>query len=398
MRVAIIAPPWLALPIKGYGGIELVLEGLINGLIAAGVEVEVFGNLERTMPGVITHGLYNTEQYRDIHRAMYESLPILAAHMQYSLNKIKEDGHFDVIHDHNGFFGPGLLSWATYDPNLPPAVHTQHGPPFSTEQMLSQGLPDNRPFWDQLAENMGRFYVIGISDALMKPASDKLKGHILKTVYNAIQLQDFPFVRQKKEYFITLARFSRDKAQGVAAKLCAKKGYELRMAGTVSSIGDVAQLQAEIDNPQTSYKGYDDFRYYVEEVLPYVEKYPNITNCGNLSGDTKMQFISEAKALLFPIDWEEPFGMAVIEAMACGTPVVAMDRGAMAEIIEHGVTGFLAHSEEEFEYYMDKVGEIDPDVCRKAIEDRFSAQVMANNYIERYKDAIRLNGANVDSL
>jgi glycosyltransferase involved in cell wall biosynthesis len=103
-----------------------------------------------------------------------------------------------------------------------------------------------------------------------------------------------------------------------------------------------------------------------------------------------MKFISHAKALLFPITWDEPFGMAVIEALACGTPVIAMNRGAMPEIIEHGVNGFLADTEEEFAEYMERVDEIDPAVCRASVERKFSASAMADAYIARYKEVIEL--------
>jgi glycosyltransferase involved in cell wall biosynthesis len=395
MRVAIIAPPWLALPIKGYGGIELVLEGLINGLVSSGIEVEVFGNEARKMDGIITHSLYKTEQYLNIHRPMYESLPILAAHMEYALTKIKADGKFDIIHDHNGFFGPELLAWATYDKSLPPVVHTLHGPPFSNQAMLDQGLPDNRPFWDQLAKNMGRMYIIGISNTLMDPASNELRKHILPTVYNAIEIENFPFVKQKKDYFMTLARFSRDKGQHIAVELCVKKGLRLRMAGTINGIETNKRLLLELANPLSSFRSCDDFRYYSDKILPYTVKYKNITYSGNLSGAAKMKFVSESKALLFPIDWEEPFGMAVIEALACGTPVIAMNRGAMSEIIEHGVNGFLANNEQEFEEYIDRIDEIDPVVCRKSVENKFSATTMAAEYVKRYQQAIRLNGKSI---
>jgi glycosyltransferase involved in cell wall biosynthesis len=94
--------------------------------------------------------------------------------------------------------------------------------------------------------------------------------------------------------------------------------------------------------------------------------------------------------LLFPIGWEEPFGMAVIEALASGTPVVAMNRGAMSEIIIHGVNGFLANTEAEFAEYMQRVDEIDPYECRKTVEEKFSSDIMAMTYIERYKEVIRL--------
>jgi len=113
-----------------------------------------------------------------------------------------------------------------------------------------------------------------------------------------------------------------------------------------------------------------------------------------LGGERKMNFIANAKALLFPIDWEEPFGMAVIEALACGTPVIAMRRGAMPEIIEHGVTGFLADTEAEFAEYMKRIGEIDPAACRAAVEKRFDAITMAKSYMERYEETIRCSAQN----
>jgi glycosyltransferase involved in cell wall biosynthesis len=389
LRVAIIAPPWLALPIKGYGGIELVLDGLIAGLRKQGVEIEVFGNGEHTTRGVKTHSLYKTEQFPHIHRPLYESFPIAGAHLQFALDAIKKDGKFDIIHDHTGFLGIQLLSWATIDPDLPPAIHTHHGPPFSTEHMLEQDLPDNRPFWEQLVGHSGRSYIVGISDALMKPAPEGLRKFILPTVYNAIDINQFQFSPNKKNYFITLARFTHDKGQHVAVKLAAKLKARLRMAGTVAGIESNRKLLLELANPMSQYRSVEEFRYYSDRILPYVLRYPKITYSGNLKGSKKQKFISEAKALLFPIDWEEPFGMAVIEALACGTPVIAMNHGAMPEIIEHGVNGFLANNEQEFEEYMKRVDEIDPAQCRRSVAKKFSSDAMATAYIDRYCEAIK---------
>ena len=215
---------------------------------------------------------------------------------------------------------------------------------------------------------------------------------MLDTVHNALEVDDFPFVDQqgKRDYFITLARFAEDKGQHIAARLCAKHHYRLRMAGTVATIATGRKLLLELANPLSRYRNDYDFRYYSDRVFPYVLHNPRITYSGSVSGKQKMKFISEAKALLFPITWEEPFGMAVIEALACGTPVVAMKRGAMPEIIEHGVNGFLANDENEFEAYMARVGEIDPAACRESVEEKFSGKRMAEKYIERYKTAIQL--------
>jgi glycosyltransferase involved in cell wall biosynthesis len=388
LRVAIIAPPWLALPIRGYGGIELVLDGLIEGLLKLGVEVEVFGNGSHVTKGVKTHSLYKTEQFNHIHRPMYESLPIICAHLQFALTKIKEDGNFDIIHDHTGYMGIQLLAWATTDQGLPPAVHTHHGPPFTTAHMLSQDLPDNYPYWEQLAKHMERSYLVGISDALMRSAPEALHKYILPTVYNAIDISHFHFSPTKKNYFITLARFSHDKGQHIAVRLAAKTKSRLRMAGTVAGIESNRKLLLELANPMSHFRSFDEFSYYSDKILPYVLRYPKITYSGNLKGGKKLQFIAEAKALLFPIDWEEPFGMAVIEALASGTPVIAMNHGAMPEIIIHGVNGFLANNEEEFEEYMGRVDEIDPAVCRQTVAEKFSSDAMALAYIERYQEAI----------
>jgi glycosyltransferase involved in cell wall biosynthesis len=389
LRVAIIAPPWLALPIHGYGGIELVLDGLIEGLRKLNVEVEVFGNGEHVTQGIKTHALYKEEQFEHIHQPAYETLPIMGAHMQFALNQIKKDGGFDIIHDHNGYIGPQLLAWATADPELPPVVHTHHGPPFTSEHMLEQGLPSNIPFWQQMSQHMGRAYIIGISDALMRPAPKALRSHILPTVYNAIDVDQFPFSEIKQNYFITLARFTQDKGQHVAAKLAAKTKSRLRMAGTVGGIETNRKLLLELANPMSQYRNMEEFRYYSDKILQYVIRYPKITYSGNVSGKKKMKFISQAKGLLFPIDWEEPFGMAVIEALACGTPVIAMNRGAMPEIIEHGVNGFLANDEHEFEEYMRRIDEIDPEDCRRTVAEKFSSDTMAKAYLARYHEAIK---------
>lgn len=387
MKVAMIAPPWLALPIKGYGGIELVVEGLVDGLLKQGVEVEVFGNGDHKIRGVKTHSLYKTEQFDQIHKPYYEVIPLLNAHLEFALNKIREDGNFDIIHDHNTLVGPLFFSMATQLPGVPPALHTFHGPPFSTKEMLSSGVPNNRPQLEQL-HDMGNMYMVAISKAMSKMAPKQIKSHLLPAVHNAIQLDQFPFEDQKKDYYITLARFDPDKGQHIAAKYAVKHNIRLKMAGTVAGIGNSHRLFMELSNPLSVYRTNAEFRYFSDKILPYVLRYRNISYVGNLASARKMKFISQAKALLFPIDWEEPFGMAVIEALACGTPVVAMNRGAMPEIIKHGVTGFLANNEKEFDEYILRVDEIDPKACRDSVEKLFSSESMAKNYINRYNEIL----------
>lgn len=389
LRVAVIAPPWLTIPPKGYGGIEAVVDGLTKGLVKLGVDVELFTIQGTKVPkGVKIHALYDSEQYQYIAMALFDNFPVLAAQMQFALNRIREAGDFDIIHDHMTFLGPQVLAAATMDERLPPAVHTLPGPPFSTEETIAGGLPDNRPFWSQLGQSTGRMYLIGISDMLMRTAPESLHHAILGTVYNAIDVDLFPFQAKKSDYFITLARFTKVKGHHIAAKLCEEGGYKLKMAGVVGGITSASQLQRELKDPDSRYRHQDGLDYYEEEILPFIESNSAIEYVGNKGGDEKLKFIGGAKALLFPIEWDEPFGLAVIEALACGTPVVAMNRGAMPEIIQHGYNGFLADNEQEFAEYMHRVDEINPRHCRKSVEERFSSDAMAKAYLERYKEVL----------
>ncbi len=388
LRVAIVAPPWLAMPIKGYGGIELVLGGLIKGLKNQDVEVELFANGEHKMRGIKTHSLYKTEQFGHIYEPYYESYPIVASHLFFALNKIKADGKFDIIHSHVPHVDPAFWTLASQDPNLPPVLSTFHGPPFTGNKNLNLGVMYNTADLEQI-EQFGKWYAACISDAMTKTVPKNIESRVLPAVHNAINPDGFPFVEQKKNYFITLARFAPYKGQHIAVRAAAKLKKRLRMAGVVADIESNRKLLFELANPLSPYRGNEQFRYYSDKILPYVLRYPKITYSGNLSGRRKMKFLSEAKALLFPIEWDEPFGMAVIEALACGTPVIAMNRGAMPEIIEHGVTGFLANSQQEFIEYMRRIDEIDPAACRASVEKRFSADAMARNYIKRYETILK---------
>jgi glycosyltransferase involved in cell wall biosynthesis len=231
-------------------------------------------------------------------------------------------------------------------------------------------------------------YMVCISKAMGKDIPRQVKKHLLSPVHNSIDASGFPFKKDKKNYFITLARFTPYKGQHIAVKLARRLRKRLRMSGVVAGIGTNRKLLFELSNPLSKFRNNVEFKYYSDKILPYVLKYPSITYAGNLGGAKKKKFIADAKALLFPIEWEEPFGMAVIEALACGTPVIAMRRGAMPEIIEHGVNGFLADNEEEFAEYMQRINEIDPAACRKSVEKRFAAQNMAENYIQRYNEVI----------
>lgn len=385
LRVAMIAPPWLPIPPVGYGGIENVLFSLVPELIKLGVDVELFTVGESKLKTSKKHWLYPTGQYQHIHKPQYDSLPISIAHMLFALNRIVADGRFDIIHDHNGFIGPLALSRS--NKNLPPSIHTIHGPPFSTPDRLELGLPDNLPMWRQLG-SAKNFYLVGVSKAIMKSAPRELKPVILPSIHNAIRYQLYPFEANKSNYFITLARFHPEKGQALAVQACLELGYRLKMAGAVGNISDPKQVLLELANPLSSYRSLIDFRYFSDSIFPYLLS-GKIENVGEVKGQRKLKLISRAKALLFPILWEEPFGLAAIEALACGTPVIAMARGALPEIIEHGVNGFLVNNERELRKFMKRVDEIDPVACRKSVERNFSAPKMAKKYLAHYQTILK---------
>jgi glycosyltransferase involved in cell wall biosynthesis len=390
LRIAVIAPPWLALPVKGYGGIELVLQGLVSALKShENIEVELFANGQRKLPGIKTHSLFKKEQFKHIYEPYFESYAIVMAHLEFAYNYIKKAGNFDIIHDHVPHVGPAFWSMASsHTKDLPPVLHTFHGPPFTSTVDKDFGSAYNTKDIEQI-QDFGSWYASCISEVMALSAPENIKPRLMQSVYNGVVVKDFPFVAKKKEYFVTLARFAPYKGQHIAVELAAKLKKRLRMAGTVSDIGSNRKLLLELSNPTSHYRSDAQFVYYSDKILPYVLKYPRITYSGSLSGKRKMKFLSEAKALLFPVTWEEPFGMSVIEALACGTPVIAMNRGALPEIIEHGVNGFLANTVEEFEAYMLRINEIDPEECRRSVVDRFSNTAMAEKYISCYHEVLK---------
>lgn len=393
LRVAIIAPPWLKIPVKGYGGVEAVIDSLVGGLMQYPdeVEVEIFGVGSSKLHGAKVHAVTAQEQFEHILKPMYDfALPIAAYHVLESLDMILADGKFDVIHDHNYFLGPSILSWASRAHDIPPVVHTIHGPPLSTANSIRAGMPDNRLFWRAI-DSGHSCYFVSISDAMKNSMPKELAPQLLPTVHNAIDVTEYPFVPRadRRNYYVTFARFAEEKGQHIAAKIALKKKLWLRMAGPVATIDTNRRLMLELANPMSKFRNDRDFRYYSDKILSYVLRSPRITYAGTMGGKKKMEFLSHAKALLFPIQWEEPFGMAVIEALACGTPVIAMNRGAMPEIIEHGVNGFLANDEKEFAQYIDRLDEIDPAACRQSVLDKFSANTMARAYLDRYRDVAK---------
>ncbi len=384
MKIAVIAPPWLKTYPGCFYGIEIFIHNLCSALHEQGHEVVLFTVKGTTTPATKRYWYHDTEQYKHIHRRWYEAVPVVAAHMLYSLNVIRQSGDFDIIHDNNSFMGPSMLAFASND--LPPILHTLHEP-LQNKKLAKSKIPDTRAMFEELSHTR-RMYFNGVSESQLKNAPDKLKSRIAGVVHNAVDISGYVFSSKKQRYFLSVGRVAKDKGQAIAAKLCSELGVPLKMAGTVgATIRTKRQLQQELADPTPSSRKDPDFLYYKNKVLPYI-KPGKIDYIGTVFSEKKAALFSQARAFLMPITWEEPFGLAVIDALASGTPVVAMKRGAMPEIIQHGVNGFLARNEAEFKKYMQRVDEIDPAVCRQSVIDNFSSNVMAENYIKLYKKVI----------
>jgi glycosyltransferase involved in cell wall biosynthesis len=371
LTVFINAGPWLPVPPSGYGGVENLLVYLIKELRRRDHRV-ILGTVADSRIDVDERVVrFEEGRHRHMAEPFYEAMHVTHGHMDKVLDVIADMPEIDVVHDFLEIVGPSML--ARLGPGGPPVLHT-----------LQWNLAAHADYYDHF-NGHGRVLFNGISEPQMRAAPGNLRKQSLGVVHNSVDLKDFALQPEKEDYVITLARFTRDKGQDIAARICEELGLNLRMAGTVGGISSKELLHKELDSDPTSpLHYYRDVQYYQQ-----VESdHPRAVWVGNLGGEAKKKLVADARALLMPIRWEEPFGMAVIEALASGTPVVAMRRGAMPVIIDHGYNGFLADDEEQFKHYLERVDEIQPENCRRSVEKNFSAAEMVDRYLDRYEEVL----------
>jgi glycosyltransferase involved in cell wall biosynthesis len=378
LTVLINAGPWLPVPPPDYGGIENVLATLIPELRSRGVEVVLCTVGESTVEVDDRRCAFPAGQFGRLAGPYGQVMGITHAHMATVLETLRERPGIDLVHDHLEVVGPSVLG--ALDGDRPPVLQTLHW-----------DLRKHPEFYGSF-NGGGRVFFNAVSHAQLATAPANLRAQSLGVVHLGVDLAAHPFSAAKGEEFVVLGRVTPYKGQDLAARLCKELGVPLVMAGPVAGVPTPGELAAALADPASPLHGYGDVRYYLDSVQPF-EDGDAIRWVGTVGGAGKTALIGRARAVLMPISWEEPGATAAIEALACGTPVIATRRGALPEIIEHGVNGFLADDEAELAGYLQRAGEIDPAACRRSAAERFSAEVMAEGYLRLYREVLARTGA-----
>jgi glycosyltransferase involved in cell wall biosynthesis len=346
MRIGLVAPPWTPVPPSLYGGIELVVDELARGFQAAGHDVTLFTTGDSTCPVPRRWVLEEAEGGR-IGMGVPELRHVIAA------RDALED--CDIVHDHT-LAGPLLSATrrAAGDATGPLTVTTVHGPLNEDLIPLYRALGDHVP-------------IICISQAQHAAAPDI---PVARVILHGIDASLFPVGDGKGDadgpYCVFLGRMSPDKGAHRAIEIARKAGMRLLLAAKMREPWEV--------------------EFFTEHVEPLLG--PDAVYLGEVPHARKLELLTGATALLFPIRWNEPFGLVMLEAMACGTPVLAFPEGAAPEVVEHGVTGFLCADEAEMVEAIGRVGEIDRAKCRAAVEGYFSTARMVDDHLELFSSLV----------
>lgn len=346
LRIAQIAPLWVTIPPKKYGGIERIVAMLCDGLVKKGHKVTLFA-----APGSKTKAKLVTVFPKPLLEANIPwSNPIWNLRNLSKAFEMANKGEFDIIHSH-------LDLWTLFFQGLTktPVLHTMHNPLYRTN---ADATKDDR--LRLFSEEACRTNIVLISKSAFKQAMVKLPK--ARIIYNGIDLSHFKFNSDGGDHFVWIARMNKHKGVENAIAAAEKLRVKLLLAGRI----DPTQM-----------------KYFKKVIKPHLNK--KIKYVGELTEAQLSDFYGPAKALLYPIEWEEPFGLVVTESMACGTPVIAYRRGSMLELIKDGKTGFVVDSNlNKLVEAMKKVDQIDRALVRKEIEERFSKERMIDDYEKVY--------------
>jgi glycosyltransferase involved in cell wall biosynthesis len=346
MRIAQIAPIVERIPPKKYGGIERVIHALVEELVARGHDVTLFASGNSVTSGklvsVVPKGLREVRNEKDMYGFNTESL--LNMGLAYARHR-----EFDIIHDHNP-----LLSLPTANIVQTPVVMTWHGP--------------YEKYMIKYFKNFLRPHLVSLSRSQAALAPDLT---FAGTVYNGLPMEEYPFSKKHGDYLVFIGRIDM------------QKGVHLAMDAAIA-LNKKLIIAAKLDESVPEIK-----KYFDDYIAPRLKAHPKLLSwIGEVNEKERNQLFRNALCLLHAVTWPEPFGLTLIEAGACGTPVVAFNRGAIPEIVEDGVTGFVVESVEEMVEAVRNIETIDRATCRARMLSRFSAKRMTDRYEAIYRKII----------
>ena len=339
MKIAEVAPLCESVPPLKYGGTERVVSYLTEELVALGQDVTLFASGDSQTTAKLVPGSKrslrlsgNCSDHLAHHVAMLDDVMHMAP-------------EFDVIHFHIDYIHFPLSRYCAL-----PSVTTLHG---------RLDLPDLLPIYKHFSDAP----LISISFAQRKPLS---RVNWVGNVYHGLPADLHAFYPQGGDYLAFLGRISPEKRVDRAIEIARRAGMPLKIAAKIDAA---------------------DREYYESVIKPLMED-PNVEFIGEIGEHEKAEFLGNAYAYLFPIDWPEPFGLTMIEAMACGTPTIAFHRGSVPEVMQEGVTGFIVDDMDQAVAAVDKIASIERTACRNVFDKRFTATRMAEQYIDLYQSMV----------
>ena len=332
MKIALLGPVAWRTPPRHYGPWELITSLLAEGLAARGVDVTLFATLDSvtaaTLDGVVATGY---EESPDIDGRVWEAI-----HVSHALAR---SGEFDLVHNHLDWLPLAFSAHCRA-----PMLTTVHG--FSGSAILP-------------AYRRARSHFVSISDSDRSPDLD-----YLATVYHGVDLGGLPFHADGGDDLILFGRIHPDKGTDIAIEIARRAGRRLVMCGIVQ-----------------------DREYFATRVEPLIDG-DRVVYLGSVGPDERGTILGSGAALLHPIRFAEPFGLSVVESMACGTPVIAYRKGSMPEVVDEGVTGRLVGSVDEAVAAVERIAEIDRAACSARARQRFSADRMVDDYLAIYRKIV----------
>jgi glycosyltransferase involved in cell wall biosynthesis len=339
VRIGLLAPVWFPVPPTGYGGIEWIVSLLADGLVDAGHEVTLFANGESRTKGALEYVF---------EKAPSEQIGLAGPDIRHVLHCLSRQHDFDLINDHSG-----LIAAMAGGALRTPFVHTVHGP--------LDGVHGAQ--YAQLASFAPHVGLISISLNQRRPQPDL---NWIANCPNALDFDHYPFAPHRGDYLVFLGRMSPDKGAHRAVRTAIETGLPLKLAG---------KMREPLER-----------QYFDEFVRPHLSD--QIEYLGEVPHGEKVELLQNARVTLFPIEWEEPFGLVMIESMACGTPVVAPRLGAVPEVIESGRSGVIVDDWVDAVQAIEQADAISPETCRAYAEERFARDRLVRDYVAAYETAL----------